>query len=128
MFTSLLVGLDGSPLSLIALNQAIHIGRRFRSQIILVHVARAESLAGFRPQWIDPASDQAGSSEDQSARALLDGAADTVRRAGLTVRTELVAAMWSRRCGSLPPRWAPSSWAAPVCWAPEIPWVRIPAS
>ena len=45
MFTSLLVGLDGSPLSLIALTQAIHIGRRFRSQIILVHVVRAESLA-----------------------------------------------------------------------------------
>jgi nucleotide-binding universal stress UspA family protein len=89
MFTSLLVGLDGSPLSLIALNQAIHVGRQFRSQIILVHVARAESLAGFRPQWLDPASDQAGSSEDQSARALLDGAADTVRRAGLAVRTEL---------------------------------------
>jgi nucleotide-binding universal stress UspA family protein len=89
MFTSLLVGLDGSPRSLIALGQAIDIGRHFRSQIILVHVARAESLAGLRPQWIDPASDQANSTEDQAALALLEGAADTVRRAGLAVRTEL---------------------------------------
>ena len=89
MFTSLLVGLDGSPRSLVALTQAIHIGRLFRSQIILVHVARAESLAGFRPQWIDPTSDQANSPEDQSGRALLEGAAETVRRAGLGVQTEL---------------------------------------
>lgn len=89
MFTSLLVGLDGSPRSWIALGQAIHIGGHFRSQIILVHVARAESLAGFRPQWSGPASDQPNSSEDQAAQALLEGAADTVRRAGLAVRTEL---------------------------------------
>ncbi len=89
MFTSLLVGLDGSLQSLIALTQAIHIGRRFRSQIILVHVARAESLAGLRPQWMAPGSDQGSSSDDHSARALLEGAAETVRQAGLAVRTEL---------------------------------------
>ena len=89
MFTSLLVGLDGSLQSLIALTQAILVGRRFRSQIILVHVAREESLAGLRPQWMGPGSDQGTSSEDHSARALLEGAAETVRQAGLTVRTEL---------------------------------------
>jgi nucleotide-binding universal stress UspA family protein len=89
MFTSLLVGLDGSPQSLIALTQAINIGRRFRSQIILVHVAREESMAGLRPQWMGPGADQGISSDDHSARALLAGAAETARQAGLAVRTEL---------------------------------------
>lgn len=41
MFTSLLVGLDGSPQSQSALGQAILIGRRFHSRIVLATVLRS---------------------------------------------------------------------------------------
>jgi nucleotide-binding universal stress UspA family protein len=88
MFTSLLVGLDGSRQSQVALAQAISLGRRFRSEIIVVHVERAESMSGLRPQWTARAESGGSGEPDQAARDLLDAAATLVRRAGLAVKSE----------------------------------------
>ncbi len=43
MFTSLLVGLDGSPQALVALAQAIAIGQKFRARIVLATVVRGRA-------------------------------------------------------------------------------------
>jgi hypothetical protein len=108
-------------LSLIALNQAIHVGRQFRSQIILVHGPRGIA-GGFRRMIPLPIRRiQRG----QSARALLDGAADTVRRRAWQW-TELVAAMRSRRCGTC--RIGRHRHGPPGVLGAGDPWVPIPAS
>jgi nucleotide-binding universal stress UspA family protein len=89
MFTSFLVGLDGSRQAQVALAQAILIGKRFRSEIVLVHVARTESLAGPRGAWASRPSGESGPSpeQEQAGRELLDTAAESVQQAGLSVVT-----------------------------------------
>lgn len=91
MFTPLLVGLDGSRQSLVALEQAIIIGRRFRSEIIIVHVERAESLTGLGSHLMERAAVESRDSGEpqQATRDLLDQAEASVRRAGLSVKSEL---------------------------------------
>lgn len=44
MFTRLLVGLDGSGPSRVALAQAVELGKRFRSRLLLAHVSRAPDV------------------------------------------------------------------------------------
>lgn len=56
MFTSLLVALDDSKGSRAAVNQAVHIGRRFRSKIVLARMVRRQPAhASVDPAgWVPP--------------------------------------------------------------------------
>ena len=73
MFTRLLVGLDGSPNADEALEQAVHLGLRFKAKLVVVHVKETHRL-GKR------ASDSG---------ALLQRAEERVKDAGLQVETIL---------------------------------------
>lgn len=92
MFTSLLVGLDGSVEAQVALAQAIQVGRRFRARIVLVHVLRPEiarSGVGPGPAWMER-TDHHPPSDAELERAvdeMLADAAGAVRRAGLEAET-----------------------------------------
>jgi nucleotide-binding universal stress UspA family protein len=93
MFTSLLVGLDGSFQSEVALSQAIKIGQRFRARIVLAHVSPPPGQTGemalgapwmeFTPGTIPASRYQ----HEEAARAMLEESAGAVRRAGLEVET-----------------------------------------
>lgn len=88
MFTSLLVGLDGSVEAQVALAQAIEIGRRFRARIVLVHVFRTETVrtgAGVLPAWMEWPSDHLPTDAEvrRAALEMLEDAAGAVARAGL---------------------------------------------
>jgi len=93
MFTSLLVGLDGSIQAQVGLAQAIQIGRRFRARILLAHVFRAEAVrAGWStgPAWMEWSSEGGPPTESDVQRAaleMLQDGAGAVRRAGLEVET-----------------------------------------
>ena len=73
MFTRLLVGLDGSPNADEALEQAVHLGLRFKAKLVVVHVKETH-----RPG--QRASDSG---------ALLQRAEERVKDAGLLVETIL---------------------------------------
>lgn len=75
MFTRLLVGLDGSPNADEALEQAVHLGQRFKSKVVVAHVNETHVLGSGRR-----ASDSG---------ELLQRAAERVRDAGLAVETVL---------------------------------------
>jgi nucleotide-binding universal stress UspA family protein len=93
MFTRLLVGLDGSPQSGTALAQAISIGRRFRSALVLVHIVRPGAvdpllLRSLGVPWREGRADPQEAVPEALAGAgahILDDAAGAVVRAGLTV-------------------------------------------
>lgn len=94
MFTSLLVGLDGSREAQIALAQAILIGGRFRSTIVLAHVAQPGHASVLRDapgnSWRErhPADLTTDEDEERIGRELLSDAAEAVRRGGLTAVME----------------------------------------
>ena len=73
MFTRLLIGLDGSPNADEALEQAVMLGRRFKSKLIVAHV-KETSVLGRRTS---------------DSGALLERAMERVRDAGLAVETIL---------------------------------------
>jgi nucleotide-binding universal stress UspA family protein len=73
MFTRLLIGLDGSPNADEALEQAVVLGRRFKSRLVVVHVKEA---FGHGRRTSD-------------SGALLERAKERVRDAGLEVETIL---------------------------------------
>jgi nucleotide-binding universal stress UspA family protein len=88
MFTSLLVGLDGSVESQVALAQAILIGQRFRARIVLAHISRPETVRagmGFGPSWMEWSSDQPPTDSElkRAALEMLEDGAGAVERAGL---------------------------------------------
>lgn len=95
MFTRFLIGLDGSPQSAVALAQAITIGERFNSTLVLARVVRPDRLdeqlirslgapwREGRPMPLPP--DRAVL--EQAAAQLLEEEAGAVRRAGLPVET-----------------------------------------
>lgn len=88
MFTSLLVGLDGSVESQVALSQAILIGQRFRARIVLAHISRPEKVGagmGLGPSWMEWSAEQPPSDGElrRAAREMLDDGAGAVERAGL---------------------------------------------
>jgi nucleotide-binding universal stress UspA family protein len=93
MFTSLLVGLDGSVRAQVALAQAIQIGQRFRARVVLAHVFRPDPVraGGMRgAAWMEWSSDSVPPSEPELQRAvqeMLGDSAGAVRRAGLEVET-----------------------------------------
>lgn len=71
MFTRLLIGLDGSPNADEALEQAVMLGKRFKSRLLVVNVREAHGLARRR----------------SDSGALLSRAEERVRDAGLAVQT-----------------------------------------
>ncbi|HEY3220733.1 MAG TPA: universal stress protein [Gemmatimonadales bacterium] len=73
MFTRLLVGLDGSPSADEALEQAVHLGLRFKSKVIVAHVKETHHFAR----------------RDSDAGELLQRAQERVKDAGLAVETVL---------------------------------------
>src|SRR2546430_10073879 len=73
MFTRLLIGLDGSPNADEALEQAVMLGRRFKSKLIVAHV-KETSVLGRRTS---------------DSGALLERAMERVGDAGLAVETIL---------------------------------------
>lgn len=95
MFTKLLVGVDGSPAAGVALAQALRIGSRFQSTILVLHVTRLELLGDRLYQtlgapWTERPSDPGASGArdiDLAARHVLEEAAGAVRKAGLEVET-----------------------------------------
>jgi nucleotide-binding universal stress UspA family protein len=95
MFTSVLVGLDGSRASQVALAQAILIGRRFRSRVVLAHVLEREPIGSGLARavgaaWMERWTTGAGSEEAaRAASQLLEDAAAAVRRAGLQAEIAL---------------------------------------
>jgi nucleotide-binding universal stress UspA family protein len=74
MFTRLLVGLDGSTPSRVALGQAIELGRRFRSRLLLAHVSRSSDIA---------AAEGPGRDTGAFTLSILDEAAAAAAEAGL---------------------------------------------
>jgi nucleotide-binding universal stress UspA family protein len=93
MFTSLLVGLDGSTEAQVALAQAIIIGQRFHSRVVLVHVApppgRTGEMALGAPwmEWTPGTAPSSRHEREQAVQLMLDDAAGAVRRAGLEAET-----------------------------------------
>lgn len=93
MFTSLLVGLDGSPQAQVALAQAIIIGRQFHSRIVIAHISpgpghTAEMALGAPwMEWKAGAVPVTRKEHEEAARHMLDDAAGAVRRAGLEAET-----------------------------------------
>ena len=73
MFTSLLVGLDGSPNADEALEQAVHLGLRFKARLVVAHIKEMLSIG------------RRGS----DSGALLARAEERVKDAGLEVETVL---------------------------------------
>lgn len=93
MFTSILVGLDGSLASQVALSQSILIGQRFRARLVLVHVVPPPGFTGemaLGAPWMEYAAAQVPTTRndlERAAREMLADAAGAVRRAGLEVET-----------------------------------------
>jgi nucleotide-binding universal stress UspA family protein len=91
MFTSLLVGLDGSVQAQVALAQAIQIGQRFRARILLAHVFRRDPVraGGSGPAWMEWSSETPPNEADlkRAALEMLKDGAGAVQRAGLEVET-----------------------------------------
>lgn len=91
MFTSILVGLDGSLQAQVALAQSILIGQRFRARLVLLHVVAspgdtAEMALGA--PWMEFTSTTmptTRSAHAEAAQAMLDDAVGAVGRAGLEV-------------------------------------------
>jgi nucleotide-binding universal stress UspA family protein len=93
MFTSLLVGLDGSSHAEVALAQAILVGKRFRSRIVLAHVSPPQGRTGEMSlgapwmEWVAGHSPVTREEREEAARRMLEDSAGAVRRAGLEVET-----------------------------------------
>ena len=73
MFTRLLVGLDGSPNADEALEQAVHLGQRFKAKLVVAHVKETHGL----------------SRRSSDSGALLQRAQERISDAGLAVETIL---------------------------------------
>jgi nucleotide-binding universal stress UspA family protein len=93
MFTSILVGLDGSTEAQVALAQAIVIGQRFHTRIVLAHVSPPPGRTGemaLGAPWMEWTPVNAPSTRlelEQAALVMLEDAAGAVRRAGLEAET-----------------------------------------
>ena len=91
MFTTLLVGLDGSPMSEVALAQAILVGQQFRSTLVLAHITRAalhqealiESLGAPWREGRPAGSGDVARDLEEAGLQFLEDAAGAAERAGL---------------------------------------------
>ena len=93
MFTSILVGLDGSTQAQVALAQAIVIGRRFHTRVLLAHVSppagRTGEMALGAPwmEWTPANTPTTRLEREEAGLLMLEDAAGAVRRAGLEAET-----------------------------------------
>ncbi len=93
MFTSILVGLDGSLQSQVALAQSIVIGQKFRARLVLLHVVPMPGHTAEMPlgaPWMEYGSANVPTTRSALGRAaqeMLADAAGAVHRAGLEVET-----------------------------------------
>ena len=91
MFTTLLIGLDGSPPSEVALAQAILVGQQFRSTLVLAHITRAalhqaaliQSLGAPWREGRPSGSGNVARDLEEAGLRFLEDAAGAVERAGL---------------------------------------------
>jgi nucleotide-binding universal stress UspA family protein len=94
MFASILVGLDGSIPSQLALAQAMVTAGQFRSRVILVHVARTGPDGTPAPgpisaPWMERRPGPVGPhTAEHAIREMLEDAAGAIRRAGLQASTQ----------------------------------------
>ncbi len=94
MFTSILIGLDGSVQAQVALAQGILVGQRFRARLVLLHVAPMPGDTGemaLGAPWMEWTRSDLPSTRGalvEAAHAMLEDAAGAARRAGLEVQTE----------------------------------------
>jgi nucleotide-binding universal stress UspA family protein len=96
MFTSILVGFDGSARGQVALAQAILTGQLFRSRILIAHVVRPEPIGSgiaraIGAKWMERWSGASASESEEVrvTREMVEDAAGAVTRAGLPVETEI---------------------------------------
>ncbi|MEO8637250.1 MAG: universal stress protein [Gemmatimonadales bacterium] len=93
MFTSLLVGLDGSPMAEVALSQAIIVGQRFRARLLIAHVSPPPGNTGEMAlgapwmEWTPESVPSTRREHEMATRTMLEDAAGAARRAGLDVET-----------------------------------------
>ena len=89
MFSRILVALDGSEFSLKALEFAIDIAKKYRSQLVLVHVVMRQIYAINPPEAGIIAGTAIVRELETEGRAILAKGDDTVRSQGLSVEVRL---------------------------------------
>jgi len=89
LFSRILVALDGSEFSLKALEFAIDIAKKYRSQLVLVHVVMRQIYAINPPEAGIIAGTAIVRELETEGRAILAKGDDTVRSQGLSVEVRL---------------------------------------
>ena len=89
MFSRILVGLDGSEFSVKALEFAIDIAKKYRSQLVLVHVVMRQIYAINPPEAGIIAGTAIVRELEAEGRAILAKGEETVRSQGLPVEVRL---------------------------------------
>jgi len=89
LFSRILVGLDGSEFSVKALEFAIDIAKKYRSQLVLVHVVMRQIYAINPPEAGIIAGTAIVRELEAEGRAILAKGEETVRSQGLPVEVRL---------------------------------------
>jgi nucleotide-binding universal stress UspA family protein len=91
MYKRIVVAVDGSPTSDLALDEALKLAREGKSQLLLLHVSEDVSLAWSGGDWM-VAMPPAVPPEvfEEMGRKILDRALERVRHAGLEAETRRV--------------------------------------
>ncbi len=91
MYKRIVVAVDGSPTSDLALDEALKLAKEGQSQLLLLHVSEDVSLAWSGGDWM-VAMPPVVSPEvfEEMGRKILDHAQEKVRRAGLEAETRRV--------------------------------------
>jgi len=89
LFSRILVALDGSEFSLKALEFAIDIAKKYRSQLVLVHVVMRQIYAINPPEAGIIAGTAIVRELETEGRAILAKGEETVRSQGLSVEVRL---------------------------------------
>lgn len=89
MFSKILVGLDGSDFSLKALDFAIDLARKYRSQLVLVHVVMRQIYAINPPEAGILAGTAIVRELEAEGKAILVKAEETVKAQGIPVESRL---------------------------------------
>ena len=89
MFSRILVGLDGSEYSVKALEFAIDLAKKYRSQMVLVHVVMRQIYAINPPEAGILAGTAIVRELETEGKAILTRGEETVKAQGLPVETRL---------------------------------------
>jgi nucleotide-binding universal stress UspA family protein len=88
MYKHILVAVDGSHTSELALREAINLAKTLKSQLRLVHAVDEIGSTMYSPEY--PPSDEIFASMEKAGRDILDKAAATAAEAGVKTDTKLV--------------------------------------